>query len=330
MIAMRLTNWRLVVAAITAALWTFAMAGGAWAQNLTIRVGHFPNVTHVQALIARYFQRHGQDWFTPRLGPGVTVQWFAYNAGPSAMEAIFAGSIDLTYVGPNPAINAYARSAGEEIRVVSGAVNGGSALVVQPGERLANALDFRGKRIGTPQFGNTQDVAARAWLMEAGLQITQAGGDAYVIPTANPEQLSLFKIRQLDAVWTVEPWVSRLEMEAGGKVLIEDEYAITTILVARAAFLAEHRDLVRRFVEAHRELGEWIRQHPHEAQYMVRDELKAAFRVAVSSELIAHAWPRITITDDISLSALRKFVTSAQRVGFLRKIPDLSRLAEVP
>jgi NitT/TauT family transport system substrate-binding protein len=116
----------------------------------------------------------------------------------------------LTYVGPSPAINGYARSGGQEIRIVAGAVNGGSALVVQPDRCLAGPADFRGKRIGTPQFGNTQDVAARAWLTAGGLRITQAGGDAQVLPAANPDQLALFKSRQLDAVWTVEPWVSRL------------------------------------------------------------------------------------------------------------------------
>ena len=163
------------------------------------------------------------------------IEWYAYNAGPSAMEAIFANSLDLTYVGPNPALNAYARSRGEEVRVVAGAVNGGSALVVQPDSGLAKPADFRGKRIATPQFGNTQDVAARAWLVAGGLRITQTGGDAQVLPTANPDQLALFQSKQLDAVWTVEPWVSRLELEAGGKVLVEEKDAVTTVLVASAA-----------------------------------------------------------------------------------------------
>ena len=109
------------------------------------------------------------------------------------MEAIFAGSIDLTYVGPNPALNAYVRSRGDEVRVVAGAVNGGSALVVQTDSASPRPSDFRGKRIGTPQFGNTQDVAARAWLVAGGLRITQTGGEAQVLPTANPDQLTLFQ-----------------------------------------------------------------------------------------------------------------------------------------
>jgi NitT/TauT family transport system substrate-binding protein len=203
---------------MAAAVCSFS-AGPARAQEVLLRVGHFPNVTHVQALVARNLERQGQPWFTAeRLGRPVRIEWYAYNAGPSAMEAIFAGSLDLTYVEPNPAINAHARSRGEEVQVVAGAVQGGSALVVQADGGLACAADFRGKRIATPQFGNTQDIAARAWLIAGGLRVTQTGGDAQVLPTANPDQLSLFQRRQLDAVWTVEPWVSRLEAEAGGRV----------------------------------------------------------------------------------------------------------------
>ena len=300
------------------------------AQVLTVRVGHFPNITHVQALVARHLDRQGRGWFNDRLGSSVRIAWYGYNAGPSAMEAIFAESLDLTYVGPSPAINAYARSGGEEIRIVAGAVNGGSALVVQPNAGLGKAVDFRGKRIGTPQFGNTQDVAARAWLIAGGLRVTQAGGDVQVVPTANPDQLALFKTRQLDAVWTVEPWVSRLELEAGAKVLIADEAAVTTVLVSRAKFLSSHADVVRRFVSAHRELTEWIIRHPDEAQGMVRAELKSEFRMEVTPQLISHAWPRMKLTGDVSLAALQEFVRSAQQVGFLRSMPDLSRLVVVP
>jgi NitT/TauT family transport system substrate-binding protein len=306
-------RWRLLL------LWALSLlaahAPALAQQAATIRVGHFPNITHVQALVARAFERQGKNWFADRLGPGVKIEWYAYNAGPSAMEAIFAKSIDLTYVGPNPALNAYARSRGEEARVIAGAVNGGSALVVQGDSTLSKPADFKGKRIATPQFGNTQDVAARAWLVAGGLRITQTGGDAQVLPTSNPDQLSLFQSKQLDAVWTVEPWVSRLESEAGGKVLVEEKDAITTILVSSVAFLAQNRDLARRFVAAHRELTDWIRKNPDEAQRMARDELRASFRLDMTPELVARAWSRMT---------------SAQKVGFLRDTPDLSRLIEAP
>lgn len=195
---------------------------------------------------------------------------------------------------------------------------------------LKTPADFRGKRIATPQLGNTQDVAARSWLVAGGLRITMMGGDAQVVPTANPDQLLLFKQKQLDGVWTVEPWVSLLEMEAGGKVLVEDFEAITTLLVARREFLETRRDIVRKFAAAHKELTEWIIKNPEEAQRLVRDELAAETRANVSQELIARAWKRIVLTHEASRDAMAKLVASAQAVGFLRDVPDLARLIEKP
>jgi NitT/TauT family transport system substrate-binding protein len=321
-------GWRLLL--LSAFAWVAAQAPAFAQQRTTVRVGHFPNITHVQALVARAFERQGRSWFAERLGPGIKIEWYTYNAGPSAMEAIFADSLDLTYVGPNPALNAYARSRGNEARVIAGAVNGGSALVVQGDSTLSKPADFKGKRIATPQFGNTQDVAARAWLVAGGLRITQTGGDAHVVPTSNPDQLSLFQSKQLDGVWTVEPWVSRLESEAGGKVLVEEKEAITTVLVSSAGFLAKNRDLAKRFVTAHRELTEWIGKNPDEAQRLAREELQASFRLDMSPELVARAWSRMVITPDTTREAFQSFVTSAQKVGFLRDTPDLSRLIEAP
>ncbi|HZA01701.1 MAG TPA: ABC transporter substrate-binding protein [Hyphomicrobiaceae bacterium] len=313
---------------VTAVMLALAMASAALAEATTLRIGHFPNVTHAHGLVAHNFTRQGKGWFEQRLGPDVKMEWFIYNAGPSAMEAIFANSIDLTYVGPNPALNAYAKSRGEEIRIVAGSTNGGAALVVQPDSGLKTAADFRGKKIATPQLGNTQDVSARAWLTAGGLKITQTGGDAYVLPTANPDQLALFKQKQLDAVWTVEPWVSRLELEANGKVLLEEPDAVTTVLVSSARFLDARRELARKFVAAHRELTAWITSNPQEAQRMVRDELAAETRAALPPELVARAWGRIIVTSDVRREVLDKFVASAQTVGFLRGAPDLGRLVE--
>jgi NitT/TauT family transport system substrate-binding protein len=275
-------NARLVVLCLAASIVAAASAGcgpegGAPAvgEKVVLRVGHFPNVTHAQALVAHALSRAGKGWFEERLGPGVEIQWFVYNAGPSAMEALFAKSLDLTYVGPNPALNAHIRSRGEEVRIIAGAALGGSALVVHAEGGLKTAADFKGKKVATPQLGNTQDVACRAWLRAQGFRVTQLGGDVEVLPTANPDQLALFQQKALDAVWTVEPWVTRLEMEAGGKIFLEESDAVTTVLAAGAEFLAERRELTRNFAAAHVELTEWIRSHPEEAQRLAAAELKA-------------------------------------------------------
>lgn len=294
----------------------------------TIRVGHFPNVTHVQGLVAHHLTRTGHGWFEERLGKDVKIEWYVYNAGLSAIEAILAGSIDLTYVGPNPALNAYTKSNGEEIRILAGAAAGGAALVVQSDSSLKQPADFRGKTIATPQLGNTQDIACRAWLTNGGLRITQTGGEAFIVPTPNPDQISLFQQRKLDAVWTVEPWVSRLEREAEGKVLLEQSKESVTVLVSGVKFVKAKSELVRKFVQAHRELTEWILAHPEEAKKMVLEELSVETQAKVSSELMAQAWKRIALRSDVSLDEFQQFVSNAQRAGFMRTTPDLARLIE--
>lgn len=319
---MHMMMWTVVFGSFMATMPSIVNAGD------TIRVGHFPNVTHVQGLVAHHFSRKGQGWFEQRLGPDVKIEWYIYNAGPSAMEAILADSIDLTYVGPSPALNAYTKSSGEEIRIVAAAAAGGAALVVQADSGLKQPSDFRGKTIATPQLGNTQDIAARAWLGNGGLKITQTGGDASIIPTPNPDQLALFKNRKLDAVWTVEPWVSRLERDAGGKVLVEQSHESITVLVSSVKFLKTKRDLAAKFIRAHRELTEWILSHPEEAKQMVRQELAAETKAEVPSELIAQSWKRIVLKNDASLDEYQHFVANAQRAGFIRSLPDLSRLIE--
>lgn len=307
---------------------TFLVAFSAATASETVRIGHFPNITHVQGLVAQHLSRTGRGWFEERLGKDVKIEWYIYNAGPSAMEAILADSIDLTYVGPSPTLNAYAKSQGEEIRIIAGAAVGGSALVVQPDSGLKQPADFRGKTIATPQLGNTQDVACRAWLANGGLKITQTGGDAFIVPTPNPEQFALFQSKKLDAVWTVEPWVSRLERDAGGRILFEQSKESITVLVSSVKFLKTKRELAKKFSQAHHELTQWILAHPEEAKQMVQQELAAETQAKVAADLIARAWTRMTLTTETSADEYRQFVDNARRAGFMRSAPDLSRLIE--
>jgi NitT/TauT family transport system substrate-binding protein len=319
------------------AIMALVLTTSAWAEKVVIRVGHFPNVTHAQAVIAHALSGQGKGWFEERLGPDVKIQWYIYNAGPSAMEAIFADSIDLTYVGPNPAINAHLKSQGEEIRIVAGACSGGAALVVQPDGRIKSDADFKGKKIGTPQFGNTQDVAARAWLQSKGLRITMTGGDAFVIPTANPDQLALFKKGDLDAVWTVEPWVSRLVLDTKGQVYLDESSLwtqtggkyVTTHLVSSVKFLKEHPDLLKKWIAAHVELTKWINEHPDEAKRILNEEIAAETTKALPQATLDSAWKRLEITYDPVSASLLKSAEDAHRVGFLKAKPDLSRIYDL-
>ena len=284
----------------------------------TLRVGFFPNVTHAHALIAQNLAAEGRGWFEARL-PEVAITWHSFNAGPSAMEALFAKAIDLTYVGPNPVLNAYLRARGG-VAVVSGAVRGGAGLVVPTGSPLSRPADFKGKRIATPQLGNTQDIACRFWLSQAGLKVTMTGGDVNIIPVANPTILSLFVKGDVDAAWTVEPWVSRLEMEAGGCLIYVEpaETSLTTVLSVSAARAEADPDLVRRFIEAHRELTEWIKQNPEEAQKRVADELTRQMKREFPLALVQHAWPRLVFENAVTAEEFEFAFEAAREAGFIK------------
>jgi NitT/TauT family transport system substrate-binding protein len=302
------------------------------AEKLVVRVGHFPNLTHAQGVIGHGFSRTGKGWFEQRLGTNVEVQWFVYNAGPTAMEAIMTRSLDLSYVGPNPAINAFLKTDGKDVRIVAGACSGGAALVVQPDGRIKTDADFKGRRVATPQLGNTQDVAARAWLVSKGFKVTMTGGDVLVIPTANPDQLTLFQKRDLDAVWTVEPWVTRLEREGGGKIYLEESTLwpetkgryVTTHLVSSVRFQQQQPELLAKFIAAHVELTQWIQANPEEARRLLNAELKAETGRALTEETLVGAWGRLEFTYDPVRESLLKSAADAQRIGFLRKPPNLS------
>lgn len=300
------------------------------AAKTVLRVGYFPNVTHAQGVIGKTLTAQQKGWFEERLGSDVEIQWYAYNAGPSAMEAIFAGSIDLTYVGPNPSLNAYIRSKGEEIRVIAGAARGGAALLVRPGSGIEKPADFKGKKLATPQLGNTQDVAARVWLQKQGFKITQMGGEVSVLPTANPDQLSLFQQGKIDAVWTVEPWVSRIEREAGGKIYLEQKDAVTTILVSSVKLLKTQPELVKKFAQAHRELTAWVNAHPAEAQALVQRGLSDEVKREIKLELVVAAWQRLTFTSEIALDSIESLVADARQLGFIRGEVELSRFISIP
>jgi sulfonate transport system substrate-binding protein len=317
----------------TLALILLVAASAIYAQQkpTVIRVGYFPNITHAQALVGR---ANGQ--FEKSLGAGVRIEWKAFNAGPSAIEALFANAIDLTYVGPNPTVTGYVRSQGEAVRVIAGAASGGASLVVRQGAGIQNASDFHGKRVATPQLGNTQDVALRAWMRANGLKPREKGGDVQVIPIANPDQLTLFLKGQLDAAWAPEPWAARLVHEGGGRIFIDErdlwpnrEFVITNIIVS-PKFLREHPDVVKAFLRAHVELTEWINKNPAQAKRIVNQQLQKETGKPLAPEVLEDAFSRMQATYDPIRSSLLKSTQQAFDEGFLgRTSPDLSGLYDL-
>jgi NitT/TauT family transport system substrate-binding protein len=296
-----------------------------------IRVGAFPNITHAQAMVGK-----ANGWFEKALGAGAKLEWTSFNAGPSAIEALFAGAIDMTYIGPNPTITGYVRSNGEALRVVAGAASGGVALVVRNDSGINQPADFHGKKVASPQLGNTQDVALRAWLKANGLKPTDKGGDVQVIPLANPDQLTMFLQKQLDASWAPEPWATRLIHEGNAHLFLDErdlwpqkQFVITNLIV-RTKFLQEHPDLVKRWLVTHVELTDWINGHPAEAKTILNQQIQKETGKALAPAILDEAFGRLQITYDPIRSSLLTSAHSAYEAGFLgRQMPDLSRLYDL-
>ncbi len=296
-----------------------------------VRVGAFPNITHAQAMVGKH-----NGWFEKALGPGVKIEWTSFNAGPSAIEALFAGAIDMTYVGPNPTISGYLRSNGEALRVIAGAASGGAALVVRNDSGINKPEDFHGKRVASPQLGNTQDVALRAWLKAHGLKPTDKGGDVQVIPMANPDQLTMFLQKQLDASWAPEPWATRLIQEGNAHLFLDERdlwphrQFVVTNLVVSPKFLREHPDVVRKWLAAHVELTDWINGHLPEAKKVLNEQIQKETGKALPPSVLDEAFGRMQVTYDPLRSSLLISAKSAYEAGFLgRQAPDLSGLYDL-
>lgn len=310
-----------------------ALSISGWAQGniTTIRVGAFPNITHAQAMVGK-----ANGWFDKAMGPSVGIQWTSFNAGPSAIEALFAGAIDMTYVGPNPAINGYVRSNGEALRVVAGAASGGASLIVRNDAGIQGPQDFHGKRVASPQFGNTQDVALRNWLKKNGLKTNDKGGDVQIIPMANPDQLTLFLKKDLDAAWAPEPWATRLIREGNGKLLVDERSLwpngqfVIGLLVVNTKFLKAHPDLVKNWIRAHIELTDWINVHPAEAKKLLNEQIQRETNKALPADVLNEAFSRLQITYDPLHAALNTAAQQAFEDGFLgRQMPELSGLYDL-
>jgi NitT/TauT family transport system substrate-binding protein len=301
-----------------------AVSTGAFAAQI-VRLGYFPNITHSQALVG---VANGE--FEKALGPGVELQTKLFNAGPSVIEALFAGQIDLSYIGPNPAINGYVRSEGKALKIIAGATSGGAALIVREGSGIKTAADFRNKRIASPQLGNTQDVALRAWLLQKGYKLKEKGGDVEVIPLANPDQLTLFRKKEIDGVWAVEPWATRLIREGKGRVFLDertlwpDGKFVTAHVIVSTKFLNEHPDLVRQFLRAHVKVTRWINQNLPRAKKIVNDEIERSTGKALPTDVIDDAFSRLDVTYDPVRKSLHDSAEDAFKLGFLgAQKPDL-------
>jgi NitT/TauT family transport system substrate-binding protein len=317
--------------AVVAAFAFLAWAATASATTVTVRVGYFPNITHSQALVGRVTGR-----FEAALAPGARVEWRTFNAGPSAIEALFAGALDVVYIGPNPAITGFVRSRGAALRIVAGATSGGAALIVRSDARIDRAEDLRGKRIATPQVGNTQDIALRAWLRSQNLRTRDKGGDVHVIPMPNADQLTLFLKKEIDAAWAPEPWASRLVREGHGRLLFDERELwpegkfVTAHVIASTRFLRQHRPLLTTWLHTHVELTRWINANVPEAKRLLNQQIEKDLGKGLPPAILDEAFSRLLVTHDPIRRALLTSASWAFEAGLLgREPPDLSQLYDL-
>jgi sulfonate transport system substrate-binding protein len=303
---------------------------GTPAGKVTLRLGYFPNVTHAQALVGVK-----DGWFQRALGANVKLEAKTFNAGPAAIEAMFAGEIDATYVGPNPAINGYVQSGGKEVRIVSGAASAGALFIVRPGANINSPADMANKKLATPQLGNTQDVALRSYLKANGLKTKDDGGNVTVLPTANADTLNLFKQGLIDGAWVPEPWASRLVLEAGGKVFVNEKdiwpngQFVTTQLIVRTGFLKDHPDAVQALVKANVDVTDWINQHAEDAKKSVNDAIEQLTTARLTQDTMDAVWKNLQFTWDPIASSLRKSADDAFALGFLEEKPNLANIYDL-
>jgi NitT/TauT family transport system substrate-binding protein len=298
-------------------------------DSVTIRFGVFPNITHAPGLVAL-----ADNGTLKKLLPNATLEVKPFNSGTPAVEALFADAIDITFIGPNPAINAYAKSNGEAVRVISGSTSGGAFLVVRAG--INTAQDLKGKKIATPSLGNTQDVALRAWLKSNGLATdTAGGGDVSVVPQENAQSLETFIAGTIDGAWVPEPWATRLIQDGGAKVLVDerdlwpDGKYVTTHLLVATKFLQANPEVVKRIVLATVQAVDAVNADAATAQATVNAEIERYTSKAVGEELLKAAWSNLTFTVDPIASSLQKSADDAQALDLLKDPGDLKGLYDL-
>ena len=293
-----------------------------------VRLGYFPNITHATALVGVANGSYAQE-----LGSLGSLKTQTFNAGPAAIEALLSGSIDMTYVGPNPAVNGYIQSHGSAVRVVAGATSGGASLVVK--KSISAPADLRGKKLASPQLGGTQDVSLRYWLGQQGLKTdTSGGGDVAIIPQDNAQTLQAFQSGAIDGAWVPEPWASRLVQDGGGKVLVDERSLwpggdfVSTLLIVRKDFLDQHPAQVKAILRAQVKTTDYLVAHPADAEKIANDQIAKLTGKALKAATIASAWDHQKFTNDPLATTLRVDIQHAQKVGLL-KSTDISHLFDL-
>lgn len=330
-----------IAAIVTAMILAFAIiaasgASSAYSQtgngsNKTLRIGYFPNINHAQAVIGL-----GNGDYQKVLGSNVKIETHIFNAGPAAIEALFAKQIDVAYVGPGPAINGYVKSEGQFLRIIAGGASGGAAFVVRNDSGINSPNDLANKKLAAPEIGNTQDVALRTYLIDNGFKTKENGGNVEVLNAQNSDILTLFLKKEIDGAWVPEPWAERLVKEGGGKILVDerdlwkpDGKFVTANIVVSTEYLKNNPDVVKKLLEAHVNETQWINDHKPEAIKAFNEQLQKLTGKTISEDVLNASLSRLEFTYDPIKQSLIKAADNAVRLGYLKQKPDLSGIYDL-
>ena len=306
-----------------------ALAADKGKGKVTIRVGHFPNITHSQALLGL-----ANGAFQKALGNKVVIKRTAFNAGPAEIEALVAGEIDLGYIGPVPAINGFVKSEGG-LKIIAGATNAGAVLVVRKDTTIKSVKDLAGKIVAVPQYGNTQDISLRNLLQQAKLKSVDKGGKVTVLQADNPDILTLFIRKQIDAALVPEPWGARLVKDGNARILLDEKQVwrngayTTAVVIVRTDFLKKNPDLVEKWLQTHVELTQQIKSSPENTKKLINQEIKALAGKNIPEDLLKTAYARIIPTVDPTKDSISEFIKISKNAGYLKIKPKVEQLVDL-
>ena len=293
-----------------------------------LRIAYFPNIGHAIPVVGIE-----NGLFAEYLGDDVTIETRVFDSGPQAIEALFANSVDVAYVGPGPAINGFLNSENNNIKILAGAASGGASFIVHPDSEINIASDFAGKKIAAPQIGNTQDVSLRHYLSENGLKPAEKGGSVVVYNIANPDIYTLFVKGEIDGAWVAEPWATILESELNGERLFHEEELwpneefASVLLIGNIDYVDKNKTLLGDFIRAHHETVIWIQTNPKDTRIVFNDFLDSHFGQSLSDDVVDVALSNILITADPKPASVFSFAEKADTLGYLgRNGYDLSEL----
>ena len=283
-----------------------------------VRVAYFPNISHAVPIVGIE-----KGYFSSKIGNDTSIESFLFDSGPQVIESIFAGSIDIAYVGPGPAINGFLKSEHHDIKILSGAASGGVSFIVHPNSEINSAADFAGKRIAAPQIGNTQDISLRTYLSENGLKPAEKGGSVVVLNTSSSDIYILFAKGDIDAAWVPEPTATILVQQLGGKRMFdeadfwpENRFA-SVVLIAREKYVKENPQIIQKWLEAHQQTITWINSNKEETRAIFIDFTKNEMGKSLPAELIDESLVHLEITSDPLVSSIQTIAKRAYSLGYL-------------